>query len=134
MIIKKNVPLAGLTTMRVGGPARFFSAVRTIDNLKEVILFAKQRNLPIFILGDGSNIIMNDKGFHGVVVRLLLKGVMFSDHTRDKVLVTAFAGENWDDLVLRTVEKKLYGLENYTLWKNISCIVYRASCILYPVS
>ena len=98
--------------MRVGGPARFFSAVMTLETLKDAVRFGKQRELPIFILGDGSNIIVGDKGFHGLVIKPNLRGITFADHGACETLVTVSAGENWDEFVGRTVAKDLYGLEN----------------------
>jgi len=115
VIIRKNVPLAKLTTMRVGGPARFFSVAKTIDGLKQAVLFAKGRNLPIFILGSGSNIIVGDKGFGGLVIKIELEGIVFEDYSFGKTLVTSYAGENWDKLVELVVGKNLYGIENLSL-------------------
>lgn len=104
--------LAPLTTMRVGGPARFFLRVKSLDDLKKGILFAKEKNLPFFILGGGSNILVGDKGFHGVVLKMDTTGVSFEDAPLGKVFVTVSAGENWDNFVEKTVTKGLHGVEN----------------------
>src|SRR5215475_1946812 len=95
-LIQENVPLAPLTTLRIGGPARFFAEAREEDELLTAFSFAEQRNLPLFILGGGSNALVADEGFPGLVVRVALKGATWRDDG-DEVVVTAGAGENWDE-------------------------------------
>ena len=98
--------------MRVGGPASFFCEINSEEDLQEAVSFAKKKNLPVFILGGGSNIIVRDEGFNGVVIHMNLKGVSFG-HPKNKVVrVEVSAGENWDDFVKQTVERNLHGLEN----------------------
>ena len=115
MAIRQQVLLSPHTTMRVGGPAHFFSEVRSDDELPELISFAKERNLPVFFLGEGSNILVGDGGFPGLVLKIATKGISFSDVSPNEVMVTAEAGEHWDDLVEETVERGLHGLENLSL-------------------
>ncbi|MEX0933724.1 MAG: UDP-N-acetylmuramate dehydrogenase [Candidatus Paceibacterota bacterium] len=115
MFIKENVPLKDFTTMRVGGPARFFVAIESLEELKNAIVFARKKNLPIFILGGGSNIIVSDEGFAGVVIKMEIRGIEIQNYElriKNKVLVTAGAGEDWDNFVGHTVSKNLYGIEN----------------------
>jgi UDP-N-acetylmuramate dehydrogenase len=107
MNILENVPLAQYTTFKTGGPARYFCSVTTEDELVEAVTFAKNKHIPIFILGGGSNILVSDKGLSSLVIKIDLKGKTYRDTT---VLVSA--GETWDDFVQETVSKKLYGLEN----------------------
>ena len=64
-LIQQNVPLAPLTTLRIGGPARFFAEAREEDELLAAFSFAEQRGLPLFILGGGSNALVADEGFPG---------------------------------------------------------------------
>jgi UDP-N-acetylmuramate dehydrogenase len=72
--------------------------------------FATEQNLPLFVLGGGSNLLVADRGFPGVVLRIGLKGTVFEPAV-DRVLVRAQAGEDWDALVARAVEQDLAGIE-----------------------
>ena len=67
---QKNIPLADLTTFKIGGPAEYFCRVSNLDELKDVIVQARKMNKPIFILGSGSNLLVSDEGFKGVVIKL----------------------------------------------------------------
>lgn len=107
MKILENIPLAQYTTFKIGGPARFFCRVQSEDELMEAVTFAKENFLPIFVLGGGSNLLISDKGFSGLVIKVELKGVSYVDDR-----VTAAAGEMWDSVVEDTVNRGLYGLEN----------------------
>jgi len=109
MTIKENISLAGLTTFRIGGPARFFCAVGTPGELEEAAAFAKGKSLPIFILGGGSNILVSDKGFDGLVIKIEIKGIEEFEN-KGGILVKAGAGEDWDAFVKWTVERGLGGL------------------------
>lgn len=108
MTIQENILLKDYTTFRIGGPARFFCIVTNEDELIEAVSFSKKKNIPFFVLGGGSNLLVSDEGFSGIVIKMEMKGVTFGDDGT----VTAFAGENWDKLVEQTVERGLYGLEN----------------------
>jgi UDP-N-acetylmuramate dehydrogenase len=107
MKIDKNKSLKEFTTFRIGGPAQFFCAVTTESELEEAVAFAKAGGLEIFILGGGSNILMSDEGYKGLVIKMEIKGISFSG---ERVVVKA--GENWDEFVQKCVEQGLYGVEN----------------------
>jgi UDP-N-acetylmuramate dehydrogenase len=109
-LIQQNVPLAPLTTLRIGGPARFFAEARSEDEMLAAFSFAEQHRLPLFILGGGSNALISDEGFPGLVLHVALKGVTLRDEG-DEVIVTAQAGEDWDELVSQCVERDLAGVE-----------------------
>jgi UDP-N-acetylmuramate dehydrogenase len=109
-LIQENVPLSPLTTLRIGGPARFFAEARHEEEMLAALSFAEQRRLPLFILGGGSNALVADEGFPGLVVHVALKGVTWRDEG-DEVFVTAQAGEDWDEFVGRCVERDLAGVE-----------------------
>jgi UDP-N-acetylmuramate dehydrogenase len=104
--IRENVILAPLTTLEVGGPARYFVRCETETDVNDAFDFARTKNVPVFVLGGGSNIVVSDTGFDGLVVQIALKGVSI-----DGGLVVASAGENWDSLVAECVEKNLAGIE-----------------------
>src|SRR5262245_11540871 len=109
-LIQQNVPLAPLTTLRIGGPARFFAEARVEDEMLEAFSFAEQQRLPLFILGGGSNALVADEGFPGLVVHVALKGLSWR-RQGDDVIVTAQAGEDWDEFVRQCVERGLAGVE-----------------------
>jgi UDP-N-acetylmuramate dehydrogenase len=122
MKIQENVLLAPYTTFRIGGAARFFMQAQSVVDIQEAIAFAEQKDQKkILILGGGSNIVVSDNGFDGLVIKNELRGI--SEEKVDDIFgaelgqsfvrIVAAAGESWDDLVKYTVEEKgLYGLEN----------------------
>jgi len=111
MNLCERVPLAPLTTFRVGGAARFFVEVRTDEEVKEAIAYAHERALPLFVLGGGSNIVVADDGFDGLVLAMRLQDVSFENRGEGGVRAVAGAGVVWDDLVAQTVERGYGGLE-----------------------
>jgi len=108
--VKTNVPLAPLTTLGVGGPARFFAETHTENDVREAVDFARRRDIPLFVLGGGSNLLVADTGFHGLVLHVAIKGIDESD-AGDRRLFQAGAGEDWDAFVNRAVEKNCAGIE-----------------------
>lgn len=111
MRIEENIPLAPLTTFCVGGAARFLARVQTIDEVREALAFARGKQLPIFVLGGGSNILVDDAGFEGLVIKIELVGIE-REQQGGEMLLIAGAGESWDALVARAVADGLWGLEN----------------------
>jgi UDP-N-acetylmuramate dehydrogenase len=110
--IQENVPLAPLTTLKVGGPARFFVEARSEEDVKNSLHHASSSDLGLFILGGGSNILVSDEGFDGLVVHIALKGIyVCDDRLPDRALVTAWAGEDWDNFVEYSVNRNLAGIE-----------------------
>jgi UDP-N-acetylmuramate dehydrogenase len=111
MDIHTNIPLKNYTTMRLGGNARFMTEVHTPSDVAEVCRNSRAQNLPIFILGGGSNVIVRDEGFGGIVIRNRIPGfdVIIDDPSHTTIKVGA--GENWDEVVRRTVEMNLSGIE-----------------------
>lgn len=102
--------LAQLTTLEVGGAAKFFACCETESEIIQALQFAETNVLPVFILGGGSNLLICDNGFDGLVVQIAIRGIEFKS-VENCVLVTAQAGENWDELVRVCVEKNLAGIE-----------------------
>jgi UDP-N-acetylmuramate dehydrogenase len=111
MTIEHNVPLAPLTTFHIGGSARFFVRVSTKEELAQALAYAKERELKVLILGGGSNMLIDDVGFNGLVIKIELMGVTI-EHDKNGAIVVAGAGEGWEALVARAVEEKLWGIEN----------------------
>jgi UDP-N-acetylmuramate dehydrogenase len=107
---QENIPLAPLTTFQVGGPARYFVDAHSEHEVSEAVAFAFARKLPLFVLGGGSNLLVSDEGWPGLVLKVSLAGVEFEGDLQ-KMLFHAGAGENWDDLVALAVSKNCGGIE-----------------------
>jgi UDP-N-acetylmuramate dehydrogenase len=104
--IEENVSLAALTTLKIGGAARFFVRAETENQVSDAFAFAEENGFDIFILGGGSNVLIADEGFDGLVLQIALKGISVSEN-----IVTAQAGEDWDDFCKICVGEKLAGIE-----------------------
>jgi UDP-N-acetylmuramate dehydrogenase len=104
---RENVPLAPFTSLGVGGPARFLAEAQTEAQVISALEFAGDHGLQVFILGGGTNILVSDAGFPGLVIRIALRGIEKSTGG----IVTAGAGEEWDPFVSWCVEQNLAGLE-----------------------
>jgi UDP-N-acetylmuramate dehydrogenase len=85
--VKENVSMAPLTSFRIGGEAKFYVEVSSVEDLKEAIAFAKENNLEFYILGSGTNLLVSDKGFNGLIIRMKMNNVTASGE-----VVTAEAG------------------------------------------
>lgn len=107
MKIRENIPISTLTTMRLGGPARYVIEIEKPEEIPEAYDFAKSKNLPTFILGGGANTIGHDEGFDGVIIKSNLKGITETNNTQ----ITAFSGEEWDAVVAYACERGLTGIE-----------------------
>ena len=111
MTIQENVPLAPFTTLKVGGPAKYFCVVDSTSQLSLALDFASKENLPILLIGGGSNIVISDKGWDGLVIKIELKGIQIVSENESKITVNVGAGENWDDFVSWSVKNDLSGIE-----------------------
>ncbi len=110
MEFQEHVLLAPFTTFRIGGPARWFAQAGTEDDIETGIRFARERQLPLFVLGGGSNLLVSDAGFPGLVLRIALAGI-HEESQEEGLLFHVGAGEDWDGLVARTVERGCSGME-----------------------
>ena len=108
--IRRQVSLAPLTTLQLGGKASSFAAIDSVGMAEEAIRWANRNSRPVAILGGGSNVVVSDDGVEGLVLRAGLRGVQLEDNGAT-VRVTASAGEPWDELVEMTVAEDLGGLE-----------------------
>ena len=111
MIIKESIPLSTLTTMRLGGNARYVLEVEELKDIPEAFNFVKDHKLPFFILGGGANTIATDEGFSGAIIVNKIKGIEVISETSDEAVVRAFGGETWDDFVEWTCERGYSGVE-----------------------
>jgi UDP-N-acetylmuramate dehydrogenase len=110
MLIQENVALAPFTTLKIGGPARYLVQAKTIPELQEAVAFRNSRNLSLFVLGGGSNLVVSDSGWPGLVLKVGILGIE-ERHENGKVLFAAWAGEEWDTLVARAVARNCAGVE-----------------------
>ena len=108
--VEENYPLASLTTFNVGGPAKYYVSVKSEAALIKALEFAKSLAIPIFILGGGSNILVSDNGFDGLVIRNGIKGIT-SRPQGDYHCIYARSGEDWQYFVDWCVSEKLQGIE-----------------------
>ncbi len=110
MQLLENVPLAPLTTLKIGGPAHYFVEARDAREAQEAVTFARSRDLPLFVLGGGSNLVIADAGWPGLVLKVGVPGVERSDHD-DRAVFDVGAGEAWDRFVSRAVAAQCAGVE-----------------------
>jgi len=111
MDIHTNIPLKNLTTMKLGGVAQYFTEAHTVQDIHEIYKDAQAKQVPIFVLGGGSNVIAHDEGFKGLIVRIKIPGFEVVAEDLYSVTVKIGAGEIWDDIVKRTVDMRLSGIE-----------------------
>jgi UDP-N-acetylmuramate dehydrogenase len=110
MLITENVALAPLTTLKVGGPARYFIEAQSISEVSEAVAFSQSKNLPLFVLGGGSNLVISDAGWPGLVLKVGITGINHR-HGHDEVVFEAGAGEDWDKFVGLVVAHNCAGIE-----------------------
>jgi UDP-N-acetylmuramate dehydrogenase len=109
----ENIPLAPLTTINVGGMARYFVEAKDTGEVQEAVTFARSRALPLFVLGGGSNLVVADSGWPGLVLKIAVGGIVQRGGRDDdgKVIFDAGAGESWDKFVSRAVMARCAGVE-----------------------
>ncbi|MDZ7786489.1 MAG: UDP-N-acetylmuramate dehydrogenase [Candidatus Saccharibacteria bacterium] len=115
MFVRNNVPLNAFSTMRLGGVAAHLVEVTDRSQAQEAVEWAQSRSLPFIVIGEGSNIIWRDEGFPGLVVVNKIKHFELYEHDAETTYVTAGGGENWDEVVERTVNNGLSGIETLSL-------------------
>lgn len=121
VLLQENIPLARLTTLGVGGPARYFAEAHTPADVRAAVREAHQRGLPLFVLGGGSNLVVSDSGFSGLVLKIAIEGieqVPGGTHPSKtglggvpQTIFSAGAGVEWDALVAHAVEQNCAGVE-----------------------
>lgn len=108
--LTENIALAPMTTLGVGGQARFFCEATSTDLIRAGVEWAARRGLPLFVLGGGSNVVISDRGFSGLMLRIRICGIE-SRTEGDNVILTAGAGVEWDSLVAMCVSNGWAGFE-----------------------
>ncbi len=110
MQIQENVALAPFTTFGVGGPARYFVEAKTPQEVSQAVAFAQAQGLPLFVLGGGSNLVISDRGWPGLVVKIGITGIE-ERNEHGKKLFEVGAGEEWDRFVAQAVSRNCAGVE-----------------------
>jgi len=108
--LEENVPLAPFTTIGIGGPARFFFRASSVDEVREALEWARAKEQRVFILGGGSNLLISDAGFDGLVLQLALRGVTIEGEG-EYAHVKVAAAEPWDAFVSNAVKRGWAGIE-----------------------
>lgn len=110
--IRENEPLALHTTFRIGGPARYFLIIQSEDELKKVLEFVLEHDTPFYILGGGSNLLVSDKGFNGLVIKMNTQNFSFEETSNpEERILKAQAGILLSKLVIESTKSSLSGLE-----------------------
>jgi len=110
MEIKENIPLKEFSYFKIGGCAKYFCIIESIKDLSEALNFSKEKNLEIFILGNGSNILISDKGFNGLVIKNEIKFIETIENENDWLLEVG-SGVLLPELFSFCLKKSLSGLE-----------------------
>jgi len=108
--LEENVPLAPFTTIGIGGPARFFVRASSVDEVREALDWARANEQRVFVLGGGSNLLISDDGFDGLVLRLELRGITI-ENGDEYPLAKVAAAEPWDAFVSNAVNRGWAGIE-----------------------
>lgn len=108
----ENIPLAEYTTFKIGGPARWFCEVKNREETAEAFEWARRQNLETFVLGGGSNLLVSDRGFSGLVIKISFEGKEVLEEDNQSVKIKVAAGERWDEIVSWAVQNGWWGLEN----------------------
>ena len=106
--------MAPLTTLQVGGAARYFAELKRQDDVREAVQFARGHDLRLFVLGGGSNLVVADSGWPGLVLRIAIGGIATpnpTDLAGNAVLFSVGAGVDWDDFVAQAVAQNCAGVE-----------------------
>ena len=110
MEVRENVPLASLTTLGVGGDANFFVRAGSVRDVEEAVAFSKGKKLPLFVLGCGSNLVISDRGWNGLVLQIGIPEI--EEHQKqEKTLFEAGAGVDWDEFVAHCIARNCAGVE-----------------------
>ncbi len=105
-ILREHIPLAPLTTLGLGGPARYLAECTSLDQMRTCLTWAVAEGLPVQVLGGGSNVLFADAGYSGLVLKVALSGLEFNGATAEVA-----AGEDWDGFVQCCVKRGLAGVE-----------------------
>jgi UDP-N-acetylenolpyruvoylglucosamine reductase len=143
-IVKEQEILAPYTTLKIGGPAQYFFVAQTYDDLAKAVIAARELDIPFYVLGGGSNILISDQGLSGLVIKNNAKTITIKGakgiHSNgviqhERVFVEADSGTSMNQLVRFTVEEGLAGLETHLgLPGSVGGAIYMNSKWMHPES
>ena len=110
MNVQTNIPLAPLTTIQLGGPAQEYVSCQSNQDIVSALEYAREKKMPVHILGGGSNTIFADTGFSGLIIHIQTSGITHEQQGDDFIL-TAQAGEDWDAVVRYAISHDATGIE-----------------------
>jgi UDP-N-acetylmuramate dehydrogenase len=113
MLLEENISLAPLTTFHIGGPAHFFVEAKTASEVQQAVAYAQSHNLQLFVLGGGSNLVVADSGWPGLVLKIAIPGIdrRPANDEQGEALFDVGAGESWDRFVSHAVVAQCAGIE-----------------------
>jgi UDP-N-acetylmuramate dehydrogenase len=113
VLVQENIALAPLTTLKIGGLARYFVAAKDAGEVREAVAWAREKNLPVFVLGGGSNLLIADAGWPGLVLKIAIAGIQRRPDLDEqgKTIFDVGAGETWDKFVSEAVRARCAGVE-----------------------
>ncbi len=113
LLIQKNVRIDSLTTFKIGGQAKYFFEAQNKEELKKVVGWAQEQNIPYFVLGGGSNILVSDQGFNGLLIKVPAMGVKIKKSQGVSRIVEVGAGVLLSELIAFSIKQGLSGLEYF---------------------
>lgn len=112
MEIQQNILLKEFTTFKVGGSAKYYARIEDPNDLADVFHVVQKEQVPYFVMGGGSNMVVSDGGYNGLVINLDFKGISHVFEDKDFAVLSVNSGEIWDKVVAFAVEQGLWGIEN----------------------
>ena len=109
--IKQNEPMKNHTSFKIGGPAEFYIKIISIEELQEILKFAKKENIKITIIGNGSNVLVADKGIDGIVIRTNLKEIKIEETKQNKIEITVDDAVPIGFLAQKLLKEEITGFE-----------------------
>lgn len=109
--VEENVSMKNKTSFKIGGIAKYFISISSKKDLQEAFNFSKKKNLPVFVLGDGTDILIKDGTLEVVIIKFTNKDFIVKKYKNEKYLITCGAGLNWDKFVEKTIKVGLQGIE-----------------------
>lgn len=110
-VLQTDIDLSKLTTMKIGGKAKYYTEIINSGQLKEVLSWTTEQKIPFYILGGGSNTVFDDGFFDGLIILINIKGIEKVSENHESAIVRVGAGEDWDETVKQIVDMNLWGME-----------------------
>ena len=109
--IQYNVPMKNYTSFKIGGPAECLIKVQTIEEIQEILQIVHQNNIPLTIIGNGSNILVSDKGIKGIVLKIDIKKLEIEEKEENQFFITVGSGNKLGEIAQKLLQKEIQGFE-----------------------